>query len=364
MAGGGRWWAPLLVAAATLAVPLATLGWQVARMPGAQQVERPTPAPIIIVEQSGANPTPRVTAINVPPTGTPPRVEASRPRPTPTSTPLEVWRRESAFNFVALGVDRRQEHEIPRTDTIMIGNVDLNNHRLTLVSIPRDLVVEIPGYGQDRINAAYVYGEQFKEQDGGVGLVRRTIERNFGVPIHHYGVIDFACFRTAIDAIGGIEIDVPKAIVDPRYPTEDYGYKTVRFDPGRQRLNGERALEYARTRNADNDFQRIRRQQQVAAAFRREVLNLKTVPALPAIVAGCSGMKSDLGLMEFIGLARSLQRLSESGISMRVIDEQMAVDAYLGGAAVLLPRWEPIRALVRESFPTARVTALKPPDAN
>ncbi len=355
MSGNGRWWAPLLVAAGTLVVPLSTLTWQALQTPAPPPRPRPTPEPTAVVEQRPApTPTVRVAPTVATPTPTP-RVVAALP--TPTSQPLEVWRRESRFNFVALGVDRRLDNEIPRTDTIMMGSVDLNTHRLSLVSIPRDLIVDIPGYGQDRINTAFVYGEQFKERDGGVGLVRRTIEKNFGIPIHHYGVIDFACFRAAIDAVGGISVDVPGLILDTRYPTENFGYKTIRFEPGPQRLNGDRALEYARTRNADSDFSRIRRQQQIVSALRREVLQLKALPALPTMIAGCRGLSSDLGFIEYLGLTRALQKVGDAGVSLRAIDERMAVDAYVGGASVLLPRWEPIRAMVRDVFPTVRVAA-------
>ena len=270
---------------------------------------------------------------------------------TPAPPPNAGWTGESSFNFVALGIDWRGEREIPRTDTIIIGNVDLKSPRLSLVSVPRDLLVTIPGYGQDRINSAYVYGEQFKEPDGGVGLLVRTVERNFGISIQHFGMIDFHCFRTTVDALGGVTVEVPRAILDTQYPTDDYRYKTVRFDAGRQRMNGDRALEYARTRNADNDFGRIRRQHQVVVALRQELLQLRALPALPAIVGGCQGMRSDLSLVDYLSLANAVRQFDENAITLRAIDERMAVESYAStGAAVLLPRWEPIRALVRDSF--------------
>jgi hypothetical protein len=103
------------------------------------------------------------------------------PTPIITPTPQPTWGGPDTFTFVALGVDQRNTQEIPRTDTIMIGRVDLKSPRVNLVSVPRDLLVDIPGYGKDRINAAYVYGEQFKEPGGGIGLLKRTIEKNFGV---------------------------------------------------------------------------------------------------------------------------------------------------------------------------------------
>lgn len=293
-------------------------------------------------------------------------IAAATPVPIATVTPrIEAWTREASFNFVALGVDQRAEGELTRTDTLMIGSIDTVRRRLTVLSVPRDLLVDIPGYGLDRINSTYVYGEQFKEPDGGIGLLKRTIEANFGLPIQHYGLIDFTCFRTAVDAVGGVTIDVPREINDPYYPTDDYGLKLVRFEVGPQRMDGERALEYARTRNADNDFGRIRRQQLVASALRSELLTLRTLPALPSLVGGCRNMRSDLGWRDYLALASVVRTLRDRDVAFRAIDEQMATITTLStGASVLVPRWEPIRAMIRESFsgPTRPTTAAIPAD--
>ena len=278
------------------------------------------------------------------------------PRVTPTATP--TWAGPQTFTFVALGVDQRNDREIPRTDTIMIGKVDLRAPRVNLLSIPRDLLVDIPGYGKDRINTVYVYGEQFKEPGGGIGLLRRTIEKNFGIQVDHFGLLDFQCFRTAVDAVGGVSVNVPRAIVDPSYPTEDYGTKMVKFEIGLQRMDGERALEYARTRSMDSDFHRIQRQQLIIAAMRDQVLQLRTLPSVPTMLTGCRNMRSDLGWRDYLNLATSLQALNSSRVSFAAIDEKLVVDTVLlSGASVLLPRWDPIRALVAESFGTGASSA-------
>lgn len=366
-----QWWVPLCVAAATLIAPLSVLAWQVAlvlpaRLPLPEVVAAdPLVAAADPLVVAADEPTPNEAAA-VAPTPHPvvtlaPAPIASVPLATPAATVPEAWTRESSFNFVVVGVDRRDEREIPRTDTILIGNVDLPSHRLSLVSVPRDLLVEIPGFGQDRINAAYVYGEQFGERDGGIGLLRRTIEWNFGVPIQHHGLVDFQCFRTAVDAIGGVTLDVPRPIVDPRYPTLDFGSKVVRFDAGVQHMNGERALEYARTRNPDNDFGRIRRQQQVVAGLRQQLLQPRSLTAMPTIMAGCQNMRSDLGFFDYLGLANSLRQFGDGDIALRLIDERMAFETVTRtGAEVLMPSWEPIRALVRDTFGLTHAAATGP----
>jgi LCP family protein required for cell wall assembly len=384
---GRQWQAPLSVAVVALIVPLGVLVWQVFQLLPAPEPPRAAPAPVAQAEPIGPTPepvptpeaapvaelvpvaeqVPPATAAPVEPVPAPaPLAEPPPPPATPPppaiSLPIQAPRLgstgESSFNFVAVGVDRRNEREIPRTDTIMIGNVDLARPRLSLVSIPRDLLVDIPGYGQDRINAAYVYGEQYREGDGGIGLLRRTIEWNFSIPIHHFGLVDFQCFRTIVDAAGGITVDVPQPILDTRYPTEDYGYKTVSFETGPQRLDGERALEYARTRNPDNDLNRIRRQQQVVAALRQQLLQLRTLPALPTMMGGCRNMRSDLQLLDYLGLANAVRQFGEGDIAYWTIDDRMAVEGVAAsGAWVLVPRWEPIRSLVRDAFPGSGVSA-------
>src|SRR5438270_672982 len=113
----------------------------------------------------------------------------------------------------------------------LVGCVDLATHAAGVLSIPRDLVVDIPGYGRDRINTAYVYGELYGKA-GGMDTLKATVLRNFGVPIDHYAVVDFGCFRGLVDALGGVTVDIPKHIVDTQYPTDDYGTRRVEFLPG------------------------------------------------------------------------------------------------------------------------------------
>ena len=366
----------LLVPAVTLAVPAILLIW------GLLSLSAPEPAPVLVSAEpadalglaaEAAVPTDALaTEAALPASGlavvATPRPLTPPPTPQATPTPREAWAGPQTFTFVALGVDQRNDVEIPRTDTIMIGKADLRAPTINLISIPRDLLVEIPGYGRDRINAAYVYGEQYKEPGGGIGMLQRTIEKNFGVQVDHFGLVDFQCFRTAVDAVGGVTINVPRAIVDPKYPTDDYGTKLVRFEPGVQIMDGERALEYARTRSADSDFQRIQRQQLIIAAMREQILQLRALPSVPTLLTGCRNMRSDLGWRDYLTLATSLQSLSSGGVSFAAIDEKMVVDTVLSnGAAVLAPRWDPIRRLVAEKVgpgapsPAARVGAASSP---
>jgi LCP family protein required for cell wall assembly len=284
----------------------------------------------------------------LPPVVVPPRA------PEPIS-PFPRWTREERPTFLLLGVDRRPNEQLARTDSILLANVDLARRRGTAISIPRDLVVSIPGYYADRVNAVYALGESEKRPGGGLGLLRETIERNFGVRIDHHVVVDFGCFRGAVDALGGVQIAVAERIYDPYYPTDDYGYKVVRFEPGPQWLNGERALEYARTRYGDTDFGRMRRQQQLLTALKVRSLQVQSLAVLPQVAGACRGMASDLSLFDLVALGASAREIRQSDITLRVIDERMAVPFVApSGAAVLMPRWDEIHAMVRSTMPLGR----------
>jgi LCP family protein required for cell wall assembly len=268
--------------------------------------------------------------------------------------PFPRWTREESTTFLLLGIDRRPDEQLYRTDTVVLLNVDLRTRRGTVLSIPRDLVVNIPGYYRDRINSVYALGEVEKRAGGGIGLLRETVERNFGVRVDHWAAVDFSCFRGAVDAVDGVYLTVPERIYDPYYPTDDYGYKLVVFEPGRQWLSGERALEYVRTRYGDTDFGRMRRQQQVLAALKEQALQVRSLGALPRVSGACSGMSSDLSLLDLVALGAQAREIRQSDIALRVIDERLAVP-YMApsGAWVLLPRWDEIRSMVRSAMPSA-----------
>ena len=179
-------------------------------------------------------------------------------QPPPAGAPVTV---------LLLGIDRRPGEGGPaRMDAIIIARLDPQQRRVALLSLPRDLMVTIPGYGQSRINAASVYGELYPELGGGAASARNTVSALLGIPIDYVVHIDFQGFIKAVDAIGGVTVDVPRELYDPQYPTMDYGYTTVHFMPGPQHMDGETALKYARVRHMDSDFERTQRQQQVIVA--------------------------------------------------------------------------------------------------
>jgi LCP family protein required for cell wall assembly len=209
--------------------------------------------------------------------------------PRPTSTPVdltEVALPPGRINILVLGTDKRPgiSTESARSDTLILLSVDPDWKTAGILSIPRDLEVPIGSYGLQKINAAYFYGEFNKIPGGGPALAVDTVRRFFNVPIDYYVAVNFEGFQTIIDEVGGIDVYVPEEIADDQYPGPYNDYISIYFPAGCQHLGGEKALQYARTRHADADFGRSRRQQQVIRAVRDKVLELNMLPRYPQLL--------------------------------------------------------------------------------
>src|SRR5687768_3312636 len=173
-----------------------------------------------------------------------------------------------------------------RSDSILLVRTDPSRHRLAYLSIPRDLRVDIPGHGPNKINAAF--------QLGGPVLAMKTVRALTGLQLNHVVLVDFQNFREVIDALGGVEIDVPKPILSNRF---DCPYATAarcrewqgwRFEQGRQTMDGRRALVYSRIREnrldpSENDLTRGGRQQEVVEAMTDKLVSPSTLVRLPFI---------------------------------------------------------------------------------
>jgi polyisoprenyl-teichoic acid--peptidoglycan teichoic acid transferase len=253
--------------------------------------------------------------------------------------------------ILLLGVDERpdeQQRGIPgHTDTIAVVVMQPPGGA-TLISFPRDLWVTIPGYGEQRLNVAYPLGAQSGEAAGGPKLLERTITAAFGLPVDRWARVDFRGFATLVDALGGVEIDVPRTLVDETYPTEDYGTRRLVIPAGRQRMDGAAALAYVRTRAPDSDFGRVGRQQQLLAALREQALTPAGLLRLPsALLTLPSAVRSDLSARETLALLRTLATLPRDRLHPLVIGPDLAPPARTaGGADVLMPRTDAIRQTI------------------
>lgn len=215
------------------------------------------------------------------------------------------WNGEDRITILLLGADLSADDGSSRTDTIMLVNIDPRTNSARIMSIPRDVKVVIPGYGIDKINAAFALGDYNDVQGGGAGLMIRTIEANFGIPIHAFVQLDFNGFTRMINTVGGVYVDVPYPIIDNAYPAEQSNYQRIYFPTGWQHLDGDEALIYARTRHQDGDTSRAARQQQVLLALRDQHLNADLITQLPRLITEFGGaVRTDISITDAIKLAQ------------------------------------------------------------
>ncbi|MFN2143190.1 MAG: LCP family protein [Candidatus Promineifilaceae bacterium] len=277
--------------------------------------------------------------------------------PTPTLIPTSEARgADERTNILVMGIDRRPgESFISRTDSMMLVSIDPETEEASMLSIPRDLYVVIPGYGRDRINTAFVYGSSGGNPVGGAAMAMNTVEYNLGVPVDHYVLIDFSAVIKGIDTLGGVDVIVPFDIDDPTYPDMNYGYDPLFIPAGLQHLDGTTALKYARTRHVDNDFGRAYRQQQIIMAARDEALGLgiggllARAPELYARVE--EGIRTDLSMEQIVQLAKVASGIDSEDVNRAVLDQNF-VSPFVtdNGAQVLILDPEAATPLINELF--------------
>lgn len=249
----------------------------------------------------------------------------------PTITP-EL---DESINILLLGTDARIGDEISRTDAIILVRLDAETKRVSMLSFPRDLWVSIPNYGKNKINAAYPIGEKQGGPSYGAALAKSTVSELTGLPIDNFVMINFEGFVTLIDKLGGITIDVPKAIVDNAYPVDEYpgDVRTMRisFEAGPQVMDGATALIYSRTRHADSDFGRNQRQQQVLLAIFDQIRNQGLMSNLNNVDVYTAALRdyvrTDLSRSEMVRLASIAPSLNASNIQRFSISAKMVAEA-------------------------------------
>ncbi len=288
--------------------------------------------------------------------------------PTPTPDPfggVPVWNDPRRVNILLLGIDERRgfQDDEPafRTDTIMIISVDPVRRTAGVLSLPRDLWVRIPGYSQgERVNTANFIGDINNYPGGGPALAAATVRENLGIEINYYIRINFDVFLTVVNTLApnGIEVCPPEAIDDPKYPDAGFGTITVHFDPGCQRLNAERLLQYARTRATEGgDIDRARRQQEVVLAARNEILSVggiaNAITQAPLLFSELSSnIVTNMTFDQMMSLARLASEIPTESIRFEVLDYRHADPRYSadGTQQVLVPRQGDVRVLLDQVF--------------
>jgi anionic cell wall polymer biosynthesis LytR-Cps2A-Psr (LCP) family protein len=332
------------------------------------------------------------------------RIDSSQDFVPPAAEPITYTQiTTNRINILLMGADKRPNDNAGRSDTIIMVTINQDTKTVGMLSIPRDLWVMIPGYGMNRINAAYLLGERATPNGGGVALMQRTIEHNFGIRADYYAQINFDGFEQVVDILGGIEIDVPELHdtarfygFTPRYINKashysfipasvvdatgkpkgnaweivtqtliitdeiqlaqlnyEPGYRMVYLEPGRHFIDGETALQYARSRaSVTADFARMQRQQAVLLAIRERSLQTNALTRIPELwVTLDEAIQTNLTLMEILKLATLVQEIQPENIRTVSIDYTMTTDYRTDkGARVLLPLYDRIEQLVKEMF--------------
>lgn len=244
--------------------------------------------------------------------------------PTEPAIDIPEWDGTSRVTLLLLGVDRRHE-EYSRSDTIILLNIDPVEKTARMLSIPRDLKVIVPGFGAHKINAAYAFGDANETVPGrGPGLMMRTIETNFGINIDYFAEVDFGGFVKIVDTVGGVTLDVPYPIRDNEYPAPNNQYMRIFFPSGWQHMDGERVLQYARTRHDDGDGRRSARQQQVLLALRDQAISLNLLRQAPELIGEVGdSVRTDLDHGQVLQLAKLATEISQSEI------EQLSLNSAL-----------------------------------
>lgn len=247
------------------------------------------------------------------------------------------------LDILVLGLDARpSEGNQARADSLMLAGVHPAGLQVSLLSIPRDLQLDVPGYGLQPINTAHALGEA-EGAGGGPVLTAAALETPLGVGVDRFVRLRFEDVVTLIDAAGGVWIDVERTLRDEAYPVTGTETAVIEFSPGMQWMDGERALQYARTRHADDDYARAGRQQQVAQAFARQLRN----PLVwPAVLSELGALETNLTLADLFGIAPVLL-LNAGRFEQRTIDRSLLVAGADGGTVV---DWATLRPWLAARF--------------
>lgn len=321
----------------------------------------PEAQPIVVLAPPTPTPAPDQPQAPTGPEDTAPAEEetAQQDPLTASITPITDPRQ---IRILLMGIDQRRatgETGPFRTDTMMVLNVDPVRKTAGVISLPRDLWVTIPNFGHDRINNANFIGEVNAYPGGGPALAMETVAANFGISVDRYLLINFDVFVTAVDTLApnGVEVCIERPIYDPTYPDAAYGTMEVRFDPGCQRLDGERLLQFARTRATEGgDFDRARRQQVTLDAMRAEFVNaggvmnfINQAPLLWEQLA--DSFRTNLSLEEILRLGLLMNEIESDNIRYAVVDN-LYVDLATtpSGDRVLIPRQTYVSDLIQRVF--------------
>jgi len=264
---------------------------------------------------------------------------------------------QETVNFLLIGSDKRPGGSF-RTDTLLIAILRPNDGQVSLISIPRDLWVSIPGWENQRINTAYQHGISTDYPGGGPGLLKDTILYNLGIRIDHTAMVEFDGFRQIVDTLGGVDVPISCAytdwrLIDPSFnPEIEENWQLYTAGPGLVHMDGDLALWYARSRQKSSDFDRGRRQQEVLRSLFTQALQANTLSRIPELYNNLKEtVVTDLGLGDILSLAVYAPKMTNADIRGYYIRPPY-VSGWMteGGASVLLPNEELLQQMLTEAL--------------
>ena len=202
------------------------------------------------------------------------------------------------FNILLLGADYRAGDTAFRTDTIVVARIDPRQKKMWMISIPRDTKVLIPGHGYQKINAAHAFG--------GADMALQTVKQFTGLPISHYMEVNFVGFEDAVNAMGGVWVTVPQAIDDKKAASQSVHQRASKIDAGYQKLDGEHALTFVRSRDgyADQDISRMKAQQIFFRAVADQLAKSTDVPRTIRVVNAITPyIQTDMSVLDLLKTA-------------------------------------------------------------
>ena len=318
----------------SLSQPILDLAPQTATLPASTQTEIPTIDPNFLINTVA-------------------------PLPTIDASGSQVLNNgQETVNFLLIGSDRRFPTGSTRTDTMVVAILRPHEGQVSLISIPRDLWVSIPGYENNRVNTAYQLGISTGYPGGGPGLLKDTIQYNLGIRIDHTAMVDFNGFSQIVDTLGGVDIPVSCSytdwrLIDPGYdPQNENNWYLYTVNPGVIHMDGDLALWYARSRQKSNDFDRGRRQQEVLRALFVQALQAGTLTRIPELYNNLKdSVETDLGLGDLLQLSLYAPSMTNADIRSYYIRPPI-VNSWItnGGAYVLSPNQGLLQQMLTEAL--------------
>jgi LCP family protein required for cell wall assembly len=270
--------------------------------------------------------------------------------PTPAATPPPLDSKQR-INILLLGSDNDQKFKQNAllSQTMIVVSIDPQTHQVTLLSLPRDLWVQIPGQATAKIDLAYA--------EGGAPLARATVERSFKIPIHYYAWVGLNGLVRLVDRVGGVDVDVLHPVLDDNYPNDftnnGYGTERVYLAAGPQHLDGRHALQYVRSRHGDllSDFGRSIRQQQVLLAIQQRTAGMDLVSVLPTFARDLNGhLKTDLDLVRLTQLMLFMRGLHAGDVHQAFLTPYVHDAFSPDGQQILVADWPAVHSYLHQLF--------------